>query len=314
MKIGLIDNLHPAFKERMEAEGHTCLDLATTVPAALPELLNNVDGIAIRSRISIDEEFLDSVPSLKFIARSGAGMEHVDMLACAQRNVSCYSSPEGNRVAVGEHAVGMLLALMNKICIADTSVRNGTWNREYHRGFELSGKTVGIIGYGRMGTAFAQRLQGFDVTVLAYDKYKKNYSDEFAQEASLEELKAKADVLSIHTPFTQETDRLVNTPFITSFKKPFWFINTARGKIVNTGDLLDALDTGKILGACLDVLEFESSSFQQIGHASEILHRAHQHPNILFTPHVAGWTVESKRKLAEVLADKIIKDVKDGIL
>lgn len=312
--MGLIDTLHPAFQERLEAAGHTCVHLEQTIPAALPKLLEEVDGIALRSRISITADFLDAVPTLKFIARSGAGMEHIDVSACTERKVSCYSSPEGNRVAVAEHAMGMLLALMNKVCAANNSVRQGHWDREAHRGMELAGKTVGIIGYGRMGTAFAQRLQGFDVTVLAYDKYREDYGDQYAQASSLEEIQARADVLSIHTPLTQETDGMVNGAFIDAFAKPFWFINTARGKIVSTADLLIALNGKQVLGACLDVLEYESTSFQQVKINTTTSHKLFEHPNVLLTPHVAGWTIESKRKLAEVLADKLIQDAKDGKL
>lgn len=312
MRIALIDKLHPVFNELVEAAGHEIVDHTRAIPAALPELLSTIDGIAMRSRISIDEEFLDANPSLKFIARSGAGLEHIDIDACERKGVVVFASPEGNRVAVGEHALGMLLGIMNKLQSANSSVREGLWNREAHRGYEIAGKTVGIIGYGRMGTAFAQRLQGFDCKVLAYDKYRTNYGDNFAREASLEELHEQAEILSIHTPLTDETDGMVNQAFILSFKKPFWFINTARGKIVHTADLLNALDDELVLGACLDVLEFESSSFQQLSATNPVLNRARKHAKIIFSPHVAGWTVESKRKLGEVLAQKIINYAENG--
>lgn len=314
MRIALIDNLHPSFEKIMQAYPASCLDLTSTDPAELPEALIGVDGIAMRSRISITAEFLDKVPSLKFIARSGAGMEHIDEEACAERGIKCYNSPEGNCEAVSEHALGMLLALMNRIHLGDRSVRSGKWEREIHRGFELAGKTIGIIGYGLIGSAFAKRLRGFDVRILANDKYKSGFSDEEVQESSVAQIQEEADVLSIHTPITEFTEQLVNADFIAGFKKPFWFINTARGKIVNTEHLLDALDNGKILGACLDVIEYETSSFQDLEEVPHTLKRAWEHHNILFTPHVAGWSIESKRKLAEVLAHKIINDMNNGAI
>jgi D-3-phosphoglycerate dehydrogenase len=312
MKIALIDNLHPSFTARMSDAGVVCVDLTTTPPAALPEALKECDGIAMRSRISITNEFLDTVPNIRFIARSGAGMEHIDQEACAARGVTCYSSPEGNCEAVGEHALGMLLALMNRIHLADRSVRQGKWEREIYRGFELSGLTVGVIGYGHIGSSFAHLLRGFNVSVLAHDIGHSDFDLDYVHPATVKEIMDQADVLSIHTPLTELTEQMVNEEFINGFRKPFWFINTARGRIVNTENLLDAIDAGKVLGAALDVSEFEDSSFQRLGTVPEVLKRAWQNPNILFTPHIAGWTVESKRKLAEILARKIINDMNNG--
>ena len=245
-----------------------------------------------------------NVKNLKFIARSGAGMENIDLNYCNQKNIVCFNSPEGNRDAVAEHALGMLLSLFNKIHIADNEIRNGKWNREKNRGIELSGKTIGIIGYGNTGSAFAERLKGFNVNILVFDKYKKKYGNSFVKERSMKKIFAEADVLSLHIPLTEETKYLVNDAFIKKFKKKLFLINTSRGPIVKTDDLVKNLKRGKILGACLDVIEYEEGSFEKMedGSAFEFLKKSE---NVILTPHIAGWTVESYRKLSQILADKI---------
>lgn len=309
MIVALIDDIHPIFEELMENGGASVRDLTTTKTTDLLMHLQDVDGIAMRSRISIDGKILDNLPNLKFIARSGAGMEHIDQNACAQRGVTCYNSPEGNREAVAEHALGMLLALMNRLHVADRSVRDGNWERERFRGFELNGLTVGLIGFGNIGSTFARLLSGFNVTVLANDIEISGFSSGYIQESTIDRIQHEADVLSIHTPLTDSTRGMVNRGFINAFAKPFWLVNTARGGIVETSDLLDAIDQGKIRGAALDVSEFEHSSFQSLDEVPPTLHRAWENPNIIFSPHIAGWTVESKQKLAEILARKILDDV-----
>lgn len=271
--------------------------------------IHEYDGIIIRSRFSIDKAFLDKAINLKFIGRVGAGLENIDCEYAEKKNVKLIAAPEGNRNAVGEHALGLLLSLFNKLNIADRQVRKGKWLREENRGLELDGKVVGLIGYGNMGKAFAKKLRGFDVDVICYD-IQPGVDDENCKQVSLEELQKKADVLSLHTPQTSLTKGMVNKKFIADFKKPFWLINTARGSAVVTKDLVQALKTKKVLGAGLDVLEYEKSSFENLFESNEIpadFKFLIQSENVILTPHVAGWTIESKMKLAQTIVDKIKK-------
>jgi len=266
------------------------------------------DGIIIRSRFKIDKDFIDRAPNLKFIARVGAGLESIDVEYAKENGIELFAAPEGNSNAVGEHALGMLLSLLNKLTKANREVHQGYWHREDNRGIELDGKTVGIIGYGNMGKAFAKKLRGFDVKVLCYDILK-GVGDENATQVSLEELQITAEVLSLHTPWTQLTNKMINKNFINKFKKPFWFINTARGKSVVTADLVLGLIEGKILGAGLDVLEYEKDSFEHLFQDHQIppdLKELMFFENVILSPHVAGWTEESHRKLASTIAYKII--------
>ncbi|MGC6285706.1 MAG: 2-hydroxyacid dehydrogenase [Polaribacter sp.] len=271
--------------------------------------IHEYDGIIIRSRFSIDKAFLDKAINLKFIGRVGAGLENIDCEYAEKKNVKLIAAPEGNRNAVGEHALGLLLSLFNKLNIADRQVRKGKWLREENRGLELDGKVVGLIGYGNMGKAFAKKLRGFDVDVICYD-IQPGVGDENCKQVSLEELQKKADVLSLHTPQTFLTKGIVNKKFIVDFKKQFWLINTARGSAVVTKDLVQALKTNKVLGAGLDVLEYEKSSFENLFESNEIpadFKFLIQSENVILTPHVAGWTIESKMKLAQTIVDKIKK-------
>lgn len=280
----------------------------------IEEIISNYDGIVIRSRFNIDKQFLDAAKNLKFIARVGAGLESIDTDYADKLGIKLIAAPEGNRNAVGEHALGMLLSLFNKLNKADSEVKNGLWNREANRGIELEGKTVGIIGYGNMGKAFAKKLKGFDCEVICFD-IKENVGDENAKQVSLDELQQNADVLSLHTPWTPLTDKMVNAEFINSFAKPFWLINTARGKSVVTADLVSALKSGKILGAGLDVLEFEKLSFETLFDSDNLpnsLKELFAMDNVILSPHIAGWTVESKEKLATVIAEKIIQNFKNS--
>ncbi|CAM4316514.1 NAD(P)-dependent oxidoreductase [Gillisia hiemivivida] len=273
------------------------------------------DGIIIRSRFKIDKDFIDSAPNLKFIARVGAGLESIDVEYAKQRGIELFAAPEGNSNAVGEHALGMLLSLLNKLNKANREVHQGYWHREENRGIELDGKTVGIIGYGNMGKAFAKKLRGFDVKVLCYDLLK-GVGDENATQVSLEELQDNAEVLSLHTPWTPETNKMITTNFINRFKKPFWFINTARGKSVVTADLVLGLIEGKILGAGLDVLEYEKDSFEHLFQDHQIpedLKELMFFENVLLSPHIAGWTEESHKKLASTIAYKIIDKFGVGV-
>ena len=305
--ILFIDSNHSSLDEGLKAAGFICDLQYEKSRADIMEELHNYEGIVIRSRFKLDKEIIDKGTKLKFIARAGAGMENIDVAYAESKGIKCLHAPEGNRDAVGEHAIGMLLSLLNNLARADKEVRNGIWIREGNRGAEIQGKTVGIIGYGNMGSAFAQRLKGFGVTVLAYDKYKKKFSDEYAKEATMEELFEKADIVSLHLPITDETHYLANNTFFKKFKKNIYLINTARGKNVKTDDLVEQLKAGKVLGACLDVLEYESVSFEALdpNKMPEPFKYLIKSDKVILTPHIAGWTFESHEKIAETLVRKI---------
>ncbi len=308
MKIIFIDSVHSILQERLEKLGFQC-DIKTDLSKEeIHACIAEYDGLVIRSKIPVDKEFLDKATKLKFVARSGAGLENIDLKHAASRNIECFSAPEGNRDAVAEHSLAMLLSLFNKLTWADLEIRKGIWNREANRGRELKGKTVGIIGYGHMGKAFAKRLQGFDCEVITYDKYLEHYSDDFAKEVSLKELQSRADIISFHVPQEPDTIHYVDEAFINSLAKPVYIINTARGKIINTSALIEALKNGKVLGACLDVLEYEKSSFEKIFQQdlNEDFEFLVGSPKVILSPHVAGWSEESYFKLSNTLANKIL--------
>ena len=307
IKILHIDSNHPLLWNQLEEAGFVNEHDYTSPKEEVEAKIHNYQGIIIRSRFKIDQTFLDKAINLKFIARVGAGLESIDCDYATAKNIRLIAAPEGNSNAVGEHTLGMLLGLMNKLHRADKMVRQGQWAREGNRGHELDGKTVGIIGYGNMGKAFAKKLKGFDVEVLCYD-IQENIGDENAKQVSLLILQQKADVLSLHLPWTPETDKMVTTSFINSFAKAFWFINTSRGKNLVTNDLVTALKSGKILGAGLDVLEYEKLSFENLfvdAEKPKAFEYLLQAENVLLTPHIAGWTYESHEKLAQTIVDKI---------
>lgn len=309
MKILHLDTNHPLLIEQLAALGFENHEDYKSTKQQIKKIISGYDGIIIRSRFPVDRAFIEAAKNLKFIGRVGAGLENIDLQAAKERNIQLIAAPEGNRNAVGEHALGMLLALLNKMHTADREVRAGKWLREENRGVEIDGQTVGIIGYGNTGKAFAKKLRGFEVTVLCYDILP-NVGDENAKQVSLAELKSKATVVSLHIPQTPETQWMVDKKWISSFKNPFWFINTARGKSVVTADLVAALQNGKIRGAALDVLEYEKSSFENLFTDKDLpepLQYLIQAKNVLLTPHVAGWTVESHQKLAQTIVDKIKK-------
>lgn len=314
MRIVFIDSVHPVLSERLAVAGHTCDDASAVEGPALLDRLEAAEGIVVRGRIMLDKATLDRAPRLKFIARAGAGMENIDKAACAERGIVLYNSPEGNRDAVGEHAIGMLLALMNNLLRADREVRGGKWRRKENTGHELNGSTVGIIGFGRMGSAFAEKLRGFGVRILAYDKYLRDYAPDHVEESSLERLLEHSDVISLHLPLDAETERYADRHFFARFVKPVWFINTARGPLVDTAALLDAIDDGKVRGACLDTLEFEERSLLGLRSDApqDVLHRLFTDERVILSPHIAGITHESYFKLANFLADKILNDMADG--
>ena len=307
MKILHLDSNHPVLIEQLKALGHTNHEDYTSSKDAVEAKIHLYDGIIIRSRFRIDADFLDKATALKFIGRVGAGLENIDTLYAAANGIHLIAAPEGNRNAVGEHALGMLLALFNKLHTADRDVRDRKWQREANRGLELDGKTVGIIGYGHMGKAFAKKLRGFEVEVLCYD-IKPNVGDENATQVSLETLQKKAQVISLHVPHTELTFKMINTDIIRAFKQPFWLLNTARGSCVVTEDLVAALKSKTILGAGLDVLEYEKSSFETLFSNKTPPAWAYllSADNVILSPHVAGWTIESHQKLAQTIVDKIV--------
>jgi len=307
-RILFVDSNHPILHQELQKAGFACdLHYEWSKEKVMQELHNYI-GVVIRSRFKLDEEILSKAPNLRFIARAGAGMENIDVHYAHKLGIHCLHAPEGNRDAVGEHVVGMLLMLFNNLNKADAEVRKGIWLREENRGREIQGKTIGIIGYGNMGMAFAQRLKGFDCKVLAYDKYKKDFSDDYAKEATMVELFEEADIVSLHLPLTEETHYLANTYFFKKFKKNIYFINTARGKNVNTADLVEQIKTGKVLGACLDVLEYESVSFEALDASKlpEPFKYLIVSDKVVLTPHIAGWTFESHEKIAQTLVRKIL--------
>jgi D-3-phosphoglycerate dehydrogenase len=301
-KILIVDDLHPVFKERATAQGFDVDDFPNITRQETLDISANYTGIAVRTKFRIDEALLKAAPNLKFVARAGAGLDNIDEAYAAAHNIHLMNAPEGNCDAVGEHAIGMLLSLANNFRQADMQIRQGTWDREGNRGWELKGKTVGIIGYGFMGSSFARKLSGFGVKVIAYDKYKTGFSDAYATEVSMEEIVKHSDVLSLHIPLTAETRQMVDDEYFFHFKKPIFFISTARGEVTNTQAVLNAIASGKIMGAALDVLEVEK--FPKL--AEQAWYPALVNSGkVLLTPHIAGWTFDSYRKISEVLADKL---------
>ena len=307
MKILHLDSNHPLLINQLNDLGYTNHQDYTSSKTEVEKKIGNYDGIVIRSRFKIDSQFIDAANNLKFIARVGAGLESIDCEYAKSKEILLIAAPEGNRNAVGEHATGMLLSLFNKLTKADKEISLGKWLREENRGIELDGKTVGLIGYGNMGKSFAKKLRGFDVEVICYD-IKDGVGDKNCRQVSLEELQQKTDVLSLHTPFNELSNNMVNRELINRFSKPFWLINTARGTAVATSDLVEGLKNGKVLGAGLDVLVYEKGSFENL-FENDSLPESFEYlinaENVLLSPHVAGWTVESKVKLAQTIADKI---------
>ena len=308
MKILFLDTTHPLLEDGLRRQGHEVVfDLQGDKQAVIEELAD-YDGLIIRSRMRIDAELLAKADTLKFIGRFGAGLENIDVAFAESKGITCIRVPEGNRDAVGEHALGMLLSLFNHLNRVDAEVRKGIWLRKENTGVELSGKTVGVIGYGYMGSAFVEKLRGFDVRVLIYDKYKSGFAPDWTYETGLRAIFEEADVLSLHVPLTAETRYMVNRDFILQFRKPFYLINTARGPVVETTALVDALKSKKVLGACLDVLEYEKTSFEQLfldHNLPEPLQYLIHSERVMLSPHIAGWSKESFEKMASVMLDKI---------
>ncbi len=305
MKILLLDKNHPLITEQLSEKGFVLEEDFSSSYEQVLEKIHLYEGIIIRSRIPLDAYFLEKAKNLKFIARVGAGMENIDTAKAQELGIKLINSPEGNKDAVAEHVIGTLLVLMNRLFISSNEVKKGIWLREENRGEEILGKTFGIIGYGNMGKAVAKRLSGFGCKTIFYD-IKPNLSDEFAAQVSLQELQENADILSLHTPLTEDTLYMIDEEFISKMKKNFYFINTARGKNLKTSALVNALKSSKVKGACLDVLEYEKTSFENLETKNEDLEYLLNSEKVIITPHIAGWTHESKIKLAQVIVDKIL--------
>jgi len=312
-KILFVDSTHEILPDKLAKAGFICDYKPEINGTEIINIIPSYEGLIIRSKIKIDKAFIDKATNLRFIGRVGAGLENIDVEYAEKKGIKCFNSPEGNRDAVGEHALGLLLCLLNNVLKADAEVRKGLWIREKNRGTEIKGKTVSIIGYGNMGGAFAQRLRGFGAHVIAYDKYKFNYSDEYVTEKTLNDIFEETDILSLHIPLTDETQFMINDHFINQFKKNIYLINTARGKVVKTDDLIKNIRSGKVIGAALDVLEYEQTSFENL-HSAEKIPETFEYltksDRVLLTPHIAGWTHESNIKLSEFIADKIIRTFK----
>lgn len=308
MNVLFLDLVHPILEQRLTEYGYRCIDGTQLSREDAMSQLKDIQGIVIRSRIKMDEAFLSSANDLKFIARSGAGMENIDEDYCQKNSIELFNAPEGNRNAVAEHALGMLLALFNRIVIADREVRTGKWRREENRGVELEGKTVGIIGFGNNGSQFAKKLTGFDCDVIAYDKYKTGFSSDIAEEVSLDKIFERSDVVSFHIPQNEETIGMGDKAFFDKFKKTIYVINLARGKVIKTNALVEAMKNDQVTGACLDVLEYEKSSFESFFEQElpEDFQYLLKSDRVILSPHVGGWTHESYFKLSDVLADKIL--------
>lgn len=307
-RVLITDDCHPLLTERLTALGYSCDFIPDITPEKTLEIVGEYTGLIINSKILVNRQFLDAAAQLRFIGRLGSGMEIVDRVYATEKGVHVFSSPEGNRNAVAEHALGMLLALANNLCRADREVRQLHWRREANRGWELTGKVLGIVGFGHTGSSFASKLSGLGMTVLSYDKYLPyGYADHLPwvkAVKSLEEIQQHADIISLHLPLTQETKHIVNQSFTSGCKKGFVLINTSRGKCVDTAAVADGLDSGQIGGACLDVFENEKTS--TFTAAEKILYeRIYVKENVILSPHIAGWTHESKRKMAEILAERI---------
>ncbi len=303
-KVLFIDTAHPILTDLLIKSGFECDYFRDYTRSDFEKIIGHYQGVIIRSKIKLNRDFLSLATQLKFIGRVGAGMENIDIKAAEEFGITCLNAPEGNRDAVAEQAVGMLLSLFNRILIADREVRGGLWLREQNRGVELGGKTIGIIGFGNTGAAFARKLSGFDVEILAYDKYKTGFGNKAVAEVGFEEILQRADIISFHVPLTEETTYMFNENLVERFAKPFYLINTSRGKVVHTSQLIEGLKTGKVLGACLDVLEYEGLSFEAIQDSPDFNWLARQ-KNVVLTPHIAGWTHESNEKMARILFSKI---------
>ena len=305
MRIVLLDDFSPIINQTLSNWNWQVINGQNWTLEDFKKHASEIEGIIIRSKFPLGREHLIMAKKLKFIARPGSGLENIDLKYCKKNNVEVFRSPEGNRDALAEHTLGMLLCLKNHLNIVDDEVRNDIWERERNRGTELKGKVMAIIGYGHMGKAFAQRLTGFEMEVIAYDKYISGFGNSHVEEVSLEEIFQRADIVSLHTPLSTETIGMMNSSLFEKFKKPIVVINTARGKSLVVEDLIDSLNSKKIIGACLDVLDIESSNFNLNKATSQSFEKLKKFNNVILSPHIAGWSYESKEKMAQVILEKI---------
>jgi len=309
MKVLIIDKTDSDFKKILA--NNNCIVLENLNDSKDKILDNfNFDGLILRSRFNINADFIEKAKGLKFIARYGSGMEHIDIQTAQKKNIKCINCPEGNKDAVAEHVIGSILCLFKKINLSNHEIQNNIWNRENNRGIELMNKTIGIIGYGNTGQSVCEKLKGFNCNIIVYDKYKKKYGNKFIKETSMHEVFNKSDILSLHIPLSNETKNMINKSFLSKFKKPIFIINTSRGKIIKTNDLIDSLRNKKVLGACLDVLEYEKNSFEKINSNNDNMSFLKKSENVILTPHIAGLTFESKQRLSTILANKILDYIK----
>jgi len=305
MRVALLDDFSPLIQQTLSNWNWQVINGQNWSLKDYKKNASQLEGIIIRSKFPLSKEHLLMAKKLKFIGRPGSGLENIDLKYCKENNIEVFRSPEGNRDALAEHTLGMLLSLLNHLNIVDVEVRNNIWEREKNRGTELKGKVMAIIGYGYMGKAFAQRLMGFEMEVIAYDKYISGFGNSHVEEVSLEEIFQRADIVSLHTPLSTETIEMMNSSLFEKFKKPIVVINTARGKSLVVEDLIDSLNSKKIIGACLDVLDIESSNFNLNKATSQSFEKLKKFNNVILSPHIAGWSYESKEKMAQVILEKI---------
>ena len=305
-KILIVNDLHPVLIGELEAHGFQIDYCPEISKEDIMRTIGRYHGLVIRSKIYIDAKFMEAAQNLEFIGRAGAGIDNIDEKVVSKAGIEVFNAPEGNRDAVGEHAIGMLLMLLNNLHKGHEEIGNGIWDREGNRGVELGSLTVGIYGYGNTGSAFARKLSGFGCRIIAYDKYKGPIREDYVEQVSIEEFYAESDVVSIHVPLTSETHGIIDQQFFSAFHKPVYVVNTSRGKVLSLEDLLASIQDQKVVGACLDVLENEQLNAMTDTEKKTLQDLRNTH-RVIFSPHVAGWTVESYRKISEVLSEKILK-------
>jgi len=307
MKVLFADSVHAILNENLSSIGVECICPSDINYETAIQIINDYDGLIIRSKFIIDKNFINAATKLKFIARAGSGMENIDVEYAEMKGIKCINSPEGNSVPVAEHALGLTLGLLHNINKSAKEISKGIWDRTSNKPIELNNSTIGIIGYGNTGSAFAKILSGFNVNVLSFDKYKHNYQNEFCIETSLEDILNNCNIISLHVPLTNETEYMINTDFINSVKKPFFLINTSRGKVINTSNLVNALKNGKILGAGLDVIEYEKTTFEELSsNINNDFNYLINSNKVIITPHIAGQSLQSYKRHAEILCNKIL--------